>query len=205
MINLWGRTNSSNVKKVVWCLEELQLPYKRIDAGGTFGGLDTPEYLQMNPNGVIPTIDDQGFILWESNTIMRYLANRYQGEKLYPMDATQRALVDQWLDWCTSTLFAPYRAYLTALLRTPPEQRNPREIKALQQQLTRYFQIVDHQLQKNEYCAGAQLTLADIALVCYSYGWFNLPGERQSMLHLERWYQQMSALPLFNKVVKVPL
>ena len=120
MLKIWGRNNSSNVQKVVWLCEELALPFERIDLGGAFGGTGTPEYLALNPNGRIPTLDDDGFVLWESNAILRYLAGKYGSEAMWPHDARQRARCDRWLDWQQTTLAADFVSIVFALLRTPP-------------------------------------------------------------------------------------
>src|SRR5215210_9544373 len=109
MLTLWGRVNSINVQKVHWCLEELGLAYDRIEAGREFGVVDTPEYRRMNPNGLVPTIEDDGFVLWESNAIVRYLARKHRAGALVPEEASRLALADQWMDWQVSTLWPAIR------------------------------------------------------------------------------------------------
>lgn len=105
MLKVWGRKNSSNVKKVLWCLKELQAPYEQIDVGGPFGGLHEANYLALNPNASIPTLQDDDFALWESNTIIRYLCTKYENYHLYPTDVKQRANVEKWMDWSNGSLF----------------------------------------------------------------------------------------------------
>ncbi len=124
MLKIWGRKNSSNVRKVLWCAEEAGLAYERIDAGGAFGVVNDAPYRALNPNGVVPTLEDEGFVLWESNTIVRYLAARYAPD-LYPQDLQQRASAEKWMDWTTSSLAAPFRTVFWGTVRTPPEQRDP--------------------------------------------------------------------------------
>ena len=130
MLKVWGRTSSVNVQKVLWCCEELGLPYERVDAGGPFGGTDAPEYLSMNPNGLVPTVSDDGFALWESNSIVRYLVHRYGMGTLGAEDPMERALAEKWMDFQLGTLFPAFRAGFLGLTRTPPEERDPDAIAA---------------------------------------------------------------------------
>ncbi len=124
MLTIWGRKNSSNVRKALWCAEEAGLEYRTVDAGGAFGLVDEPAFRAMNPNGRVPVIEDDGFVLWESNAIVRYLAARYAPGDLYPQDPVRRADADKWMDWTTSTLAGPFRDLFWGTLRTPPEQRD---------------------------------------------------------------------------------
>jgi len=104
MIKIWGRKNSVNVQKVLWCCDELGIPYERVDAGGEFGGTREPEYLAMNPTALIPTIRDDGVTLWESNTIVRYLAAKYGAGSLWPEDLAARSLAEKWMDYQLGTV-----------------------------------------------------------------------------------------------------
>ena len=123
--SIWGRANSVNVQKVLWCLRELDLSYRRIDAGMAFGKNNEPEYLAMNPNGRVPTLVDGDYVLWESNSVMRYLCMAYgKGSPIYPHAPKARAAVDRWLDWTLSTLQPVDRPVFWALVRTPPEKRD---------------------------------------------------------------------------------
>ena len=117
MLKIWGRTTSSNVQKVLWCCAELGIDYERVDLGGPFGGNRDPEYLTMNPNGRVPTIKDNDLILWESNTICRYLATTRHGERLYPSNPAARANVERWMDWQLATSGPPMAALLGMLIR----------------------------------------------------------------------------------------
>ena len=132
MITLWGRNNSTNVKKVRWVLEELDLPYQQILAGLEFGLNHDPEYLAMNPNGLVPLLKDDatGVVLWESNTIIRYLAAQYGVDRLWLAAPAQRAQGEKWMDWSNGTLSPAHRPVLMGLVRTPPEQRDPAAIAA---------------------------------------------------------------------------
>ena len=129
-MKVWGRRNSINVQKVLWCCAELDIPFERVDVGGPFGGNRDPHYLQLNPNGLVPTISDEGFVLWEANVIVRYLAAKHGARMLYPEDLTVRADADRWMDWQMGTLWAAMRPVFIGLVRTPPEERDLASIEA---------------------------------------------------------------------------
>src|SRR3989454_7315331 len=129
MLVIWGRNNSINVQKVLWCCEEMAIEYKRIDAGAVFGVVNTPEYRSLNPNGLVPTIDDDGFVLWESNAIIRYLAAKHGAGTLWPDDLRQRADADRWMDWATSTVAPAITPVFWGLIRTPAEKRDLKAIE----------------------------------------------------------------------------
>src|SRR5439155_1140255 len=128
MLKIWGRTNSVNVKKALWALEELGVKYERIDAGMQFGVNNTPEYRRMNPTGLVPTIDDDGFVLWESHSIVRYLAAKHGAGSLWPNELRARADAERWMDWAF-TFQAAFRAVFWGLVRTPAEKRDMNAIE----------------------------------------------------------------------------
>src|SRR6185312_485743 len=125
MLKIWGRTTSSNVQKVLWTCAELDIRFERVDWGGPFGGNKDPAYLAMNPNGLVPTVEDDGLIIWESNTITRYLCVTRGGAHLHPPDPAQRTRVERWMDWQLQSLAAPLSALLFGYYRLPAEQRDP--------------------------------------------------------------------------------
>jgi len=127
MLKIWGRVNSVNVKKALWCAEELGLKYERVDAGMQFGVTKTPEYLRMNPNSLVPTIEDDGFVLWESHTIVRYLSAKHSMGKLHPSDLKARADAERWMDWAF-TFQTAMRAVFWGLIRTPAEKRDAKRV-----------------------------------------------------------------------------
>ena len=137
MLKIWGRATSSNVQKVLWCCGELGIPFERVDVGGPFGGNQDPEYLALNPNGLVPTVKDGELVLWESNTICRYLATTHRAERLYPAAPAGRALVERWMDWQLSTLGAPMGALLYGLIRSKPEGRDHAAIEAARRKAIR--------------------------------------------------------------------
>src|SRR3954468_5354128 len=169
MLTLWGRTNSINVQKVHWCLEELGLPYRRIDAGREFGIVDTPEYRRLNPNALVPTIEDDGVVLWESNSIVRYLAAKHGGGALWAADPARRALADRWMDWQLTTISEGMRLVFWGLVRTPPEKRDLAAIEAARQSLCGLWARLDRQLAETAHVGGADFTMGDIPVGCFAY------------------------------------
>lgn len=204
-MEIWGRTSSSNVQKVLWCCSELKLSYQRYDVGGEFGANRTPEYLAMNPNGLVPTIRDGNLVIWESNTIMRYLASRYDGATLYPQALAQRSEVDRWLDWQLSTLAPAILPVFWGLIRTPPAERDNAAIDAATARLTEVWELLDHELSRRNYAAGNQLTLADIAFGSSIHRWFALPIERPNLVHLKAWHDLIAMRPGFREHIAKPL
>lgn len=204
MLKIWGRKNSSNVRKALWCAEEAGLAYERIDAGGAFGLVNEAPYRALNPNGVVPTLDDNGFILWESNTIVRYLAARY-APALYPQDLQARASAEKWMDWTTSTFAGPFRTLFWGTLRTPPEQRDPAAIQAALEACARLLEIPEQTLAKQPYLSGEQLGIGDIPLGSFIYAWFEMPIERPAQPHLTAWYERLKARRAYRDAVMTEL
>ena len=204
MIKIWGRKNSVNVQKVLWCCDELELPYERVDAGGEFGGTREPEYLAMNPTALIPTIWDDGFTLWESNTIVRYLAAMYGADSHWPEDPATRALAEKWMDYQLGTLWVAFRAAFLGLVRTPPEKRDPGQIRASLESTTEALAILDTHLAGEDYVAGADLTVGDVALGSTVYRWLNMKIERPEMPNLEAWHDRLTTRPAYQENVMVP-
>lgn len=205
MLTVWGRNNSTNVKKVLWCLEELGIGYQRIDVGGQYGKLNDPLYRSMNPNGLIPCLQDDDFILWESNTIVRYLAAQYGDGTLYLPDARLRASAEKWMDWATSSMAEPFKAVFIGLVRTPPEQQDKVKIAQGMTQLNTLMAIADQALEKQAYLSGDKFGIGDIPLGCLAYAWFNLSIERPPLPNVERWYHSVSQRAAFQKVIDIGL
>jgi glutathione S-transferase len=206
-LTIWGRANSVNVQKVLWCLAELDLAYERIDAGMAFGKNDQPEYLAMNPNGRVPTLVDGDYVLWESNSIMRYLNLAHgKGASIYPQSPQARAAVDRWLDWTLSTLQPVDRPVFWALVRTPKEKR---DIVAIQKDVDAealVWRIPEALLATNSYIEGDQFTIADIALGAFARRWFGVQGVTKPKLpNLERWFALVSERPGFQKFIAPPM
>jgi glutathione S-transferase len=206
-LRIWGRANSVNVQKVLWCCRELDLSYERIDAGMQFGRNTEPDYLAMNPNGRIPTLVDGDFVLWESNSVMRYLALSYgKGSSLYPEAPKARSAVDRWLDWTLSTLQPVDRPVFWALVRTPVGRRDMKAIQKDADAEAVQWRIVDAQLATRSFIEGEQFTLADIAIGAYARRWFGVEGIIKPRLpNLERWFAQFSSRPGFVQFVAPPM
>ena len=205
MLKIWGRTNSINVQKVLWTCGELGLAYERIDAGLQFGVVGTPEYKAMNPNSRIPTISDNGFVLWESNTIVRYLSSKYSIGGLMPAELTARADAERWMDWVTSTLNPAVTPVFWGLIRTAPEKRDMKTIDAARLQCETLFGILDQALAHKQYIIGDTLTVGDIPIGAYAYRWMSLPIERPRLASLEAWYARLQARAAYRQHVMLPL
>jgi glutathione S-transferase len=209
MFTIWGRANSVNVQKVLWCCEELALPYERIDAGLQFGRNGDAEYLAMNPNGRVPTLVDGDFVLWESNSIIRYLCMQYAPDStLYPRDAKHRASVDRWLDWVLTTLQPAERAIFWGYVRTPAAERDVPALQAAAVVLADTWKVVDRHLQGRVYLESNDFTLADIVLAAYARRWYGIEDgglRRPSLPNLERWYAMAGARAGFQRYIGMPL
>ena len=206
MLKIWGRKNSSNVRKALWCAEELGLTYEAVDAGGAFGVVDTPEYRAMNPNGRIPLIEDDGFVLWESNTIVRYLAARHAaGTAWYPSDVQARASAEKWMDWTTSTFAEPFRHLFWGGLRTPAQQQDWDKINAALNSCGELLAVVDQALAEHPYLSGEEIGIGDIPLGSFIYAWFEMPIERPQLSNLQAWYARLQQRPAYRKAVMTAL
>ncbi|HWP58784.1 MAG TPA: glutathione S-transferase family protein [Candidatus Acidoferrales bacterium] len=204
-IKIWGRKDSSNVQKVLWCCAELDLEYQRVDLGGRFGGNRDPSYLRLNPNGLVPTIEDRGFVLWESNSIVRYLIDKYGNGKLTPSTAEKRASANRWMDWQLTTLGPPMATLFWALIRTPQEKRDPTAIDQALEKSAQAWQIFDEHLAKSVFAAGEEFSYGDIPLGVWVHRWFNLPIERPSMPNLAQWYARLASRKAYQDQVMIPL
>ncbi|MBO0734967.1 MAG: glutathione S-transferase family protein [Alphaproteobacteria bacterium] len=206
MLKIWGRATSSNVQKVLWCCAELGIEYERVDLGGPFGGNQDPEYLAMNPNGLVPTVKDGDLILWESNTICRYLCATRNGEHLYPTgSAATRSHVERWMDWQLSSIGPPMGTLLFGLIRTRPEQRDHAAIEAARRKAVASWMIVEDALEDRPYLAGQELSLAEITLGTLVYRWHAFPIERPQLTNLKAWYERLRQRPAFKKHIEIPI
>lgn len=206
MLKVWGRKNSSNVRKVLWCAEELQLPYQAIDAGGAFGLVNEAQYRSKNPNGRVPMIEDGALVLWESNAIVRYLCAQYGGESTwFNADPAARASADKWMDWTTSTLADPFKPLFWGVLRTPAEQQDWVQINAAFKAVVEVLAVANEALAQQPYLSGNEVGMGDIPLGCFIYAWFEMPIERPPMPHLEAWYERLKQRPAYRKAVMTAL
>ena len=208
MIKIWGRKTSSNVQKAMWAIGELKLECERIDVGGSFGKNKEAPYLAMNPNGLVPTLEEEdGFLLWESNSIVRYLASKHDNSGvLEPKDPKQRALASQWMDWQLSVAGPAITGAFWGLIRTPPEKRDMAAIKASQDKITEAMKMLDAQLGKTAHVAGAAFSYGDIPVGIMCYRFVQLVPDRPKMPNLDRWYAAISSRKAFaDHVGSIPL
>ena len=205
MLKIWGRTNSINVQKVLWCADELGLNYERVDIGGAFGGNREAAYLAMNPNGLVPTIEDDGLVLWESNTIVRYLAAKHGAGTLCPTTPAARADVERWMDWQLTTVSRDMGVVFWGLIRTPPEKRDLGAIETSRKALNTIWATLDQHLATRAFVGGDTLTMGDIPVGCMAYRWLNLPLERNELPHLKAWYDRLTTRPGYRKHVMPPM
>jgi glutathione S-transferase len=205
MLKIWGRVNSINVMKVMWCVEELGLAHERIDAGMAYGVVDEDFYGKLNPNRRVPTIDDDGLVLWESNVIVRYLSAKYGCGSLCPTDVGERARADQWMDWQQTTAHADITFIFWAVVRDLKENQVPEKLAAAAARLGKNWGMVDDQLAGRDFLCGDQLTMADIPLGTAVWRWYNMDTERPSLPNVEAWHDRLKQRPGFQKYVMQPL
>ena len=206
MLKVWGRKNSSNVRKVLWCVEELALPYEREEAGGAFGVVDSSQYRALNPNGRVPMLEDDGFVLWESNVIVRYIAAQYGSDtSWYQNDNRVRAQADKWMDWTSTSFAVAFRDVFWGILRTPAAEQDWAKINASINACAALLVIVDQALSEQPYLSGDEIGMGDIPLGSFIYAWFEMPIERPSMPHLEAWYERLKLRPAYRNAVMTAL
>ncbi|HET6390932.1 glutathione S-transferase [Hyphomicrobium sp.] len=206
MLKVWGRLNSLNVQKVMWLIGELDVPHEHIAAGGDFGKVDTPAFLAMNPHGRIPVIEDEGHTVWESHTILRYLAARYGKGSFWPDDAFERSNYERWMDWSQTALQPAFlNDVFWAFYRTPEAERDWSIINRGIEQSAKYLQLLDRWLNGKEYMLGESLSLADITTGALLFRYYNIEIERPARLpNVEAWYDRLKSRPAYRAHVMVP-
>ncbi|HEX6243506.1 MAG TPA: glutathione S-transferase family protein [Polyangiales bacterium] len=202
VLKVWGQPRSINVQKVLWALEELELKYERLDVTDK---LKTPEYLALNPNGLMPTLQDGDAALWESNAILRYLFARYGKAPLFPEDHVTRARADAWNEWHNLTFWANVRPLLVQLVRTPEDKRDRAVIESSQNNVHAALKILEGTLEKQPYVAGQHFTFGDLPLAAAAQRWFNLPLKRPETKAVQAWYARIKERPGFKKWIDLPL
>ena len=195
-----------NVQKVLWCLAELELPYSRIDAGLEHGKNHEPWYLALNPNGKMPLLVDGSFTLWESNTIVRYLAGKHAQGGLYPRSPEMRALAERWMDWQLSTLIWPVSIVFQNLFRRPAEERDAGAIERNLRAANRAMAMLDAHLTTQPYVAGEAFTMGDIPVGAVAHRWLEIPDiERPPFAAVRAWRARLAERPGFRAHVMLPL
>jgi glutathione S-transferase len=206
MLKVWGRASSSNVQKVMWAITEMNLPHERIDIGGPFGKNREKAYLDKNPNGLVPTIEeDDGFTLWESNSIVRYLAAKHKSS-LEPADLRVRAQAQKWMDWQLTVMAPAIGPLFMGMVRTPAAERNMKAIDDSKAKTADAARMLDDQLGRTQYLAGDAFSYGDIPVGIMVWRFRELAPERQGFKNLDRWYAAIAARPGFQQHVKaIPL
>jgi glutathione S-transferase len=200
-----GRRSSFNVQKVMWLVGELNIEHRHVEAGGQFGGLDTPEFRTMNPHGRVPVVDDSGTIVWESHSILRYLAARYGRDLFWSDDEASRSFSDRWMDWAQTSLQPDFLVgVFWGFYRTPVPQRDWKSINNRIERCAQHFQLLDRVLADRRFMLGDQLTLADIAAGTALYRYFNIDISRPSIPNVETWYRRLQERPAYEVHVMVP-
>ena len=205
MLKIWGRATSINVQKVMWAVGELKIPHERIDVGGPFGKNRDAAYLAMNPNGLVPTLEEDDFILWESNSIVRYLAAKYGAGTLEPSDLRERASASRWMDWQLSVCSPAIHGLFWGLIRTPPEKRDHAHINESREKTTAAMKIIDAQLGKTAHIAGETFSMGDIPTALTVFRFYKLVPEHTGLDNMARWYKSIEQRPAFKeRVLAIP-
>jgi glutathione S-transferase len=207
VLKIWGRATSANVMKVLWCCAELDEPYERVDVGGPFGGNDDPKYRAMNPNGRVPTVEENGLVMWESNSIVRYLCATRDAQSLYPTDPGRRTHVERWMDWQLAHCGPDVTPLFMGYVRTPPEKRDLAALERARTNAIPTWQIAESWFEHQNwpYLAGQEFTIADIPAAIFARRWFAFPIDRPAMPRLEAWYERVRVRPGFVQHIAVPM
>jgi glutathione S-transferase len=201
MLTILGRATSANVQKVTWLCDECKIEFKREDIGGPFGGNDKPEYLKLNPNGRVPCVIDDGFVIWESNAILQYLGSKHAQGSWYPTDLKARGRAVQWMDWALSTYSTAHGPVFMGLIRTPADKRDMTAIGKARDGWSKQVAMLDNHLAGSKYIAGDTITIGDMPVAIFTWRWFGLPIQRENYANVKRWYDSIAARPAFKKNV----
>jgi glutathione S-transferase len=204
MLRIWGRRSAFNVQKVMWLIGELELDHVHVEAGGSFGGLDTPEFLRMNPHGRIPVLDDGGTVIWESHAIIRYLAATHSAGRLWPWDAGARSFADRWMDWSLATLQPAFMDLFWGFYRTPEARRNRVFIDAAIERCDRHYRLLDRHLSEQPYLGADHFTVGDIPAGATLYRYLSLDVGRPDIPHVESWYGRLAERAAYREHVMIP-
>ncbi len=205
MLKIWGRDTSSNVQKVLWTCEELSLNYERINVGGPYGGLESKEFKDLNPHSKIPVINDNGFILYESHAIIRYLAMEYGKEKLTLDISTEQGVVDQYIDWVHTELTKYMIPILIGLIRTEPKKRDMDSIIKNNTESEKQWELLDKHLEKTKWISNSNFSLADICCGVWVWRRYNLDTEKKNLNNIDRWFEDLKKRTSYKKIVMKPL
>ena len=204
MLKVWGRRSAFNVQKVLWAIGELELPHEHIEAGGSVGGLDTPEFLAMNPHGRIPVLSDDELVLWESHTIIRYLAAAYGSGLLWAEGPAERSLADRWMDWSLATLGPDFMTLFWSFFRTPEAQRKGQLIQGAVGRCADHFRILEEHLSRHSFLAGSRFTMGDIPAATTLYRYFEMGIPVPELPNVRAWYERLAERPAYREHVMIP-
>ena len=205
MAIIHGRTDSGNVQRAMWACAEAGFAVERTDVGGKFGGNHTPEFLAKNPNGLVPVLEDGAFVLWESNAIIRYVAEVHGGPPLYPADAKARAIANQWMGWSNTAMNVPLVPLFVGMVRTRPEDRDAGAIERARLETARHWAMLDAHLADRAFIAGDAFSMGDIPLGASAYRWFAMDIERPDHARLRAWYERLAERPAYREHVMLAL
>lgn len=205
MLRILGRPNSYNTQKVLWLLDEMGTPFTLELYGLEHGGNHTPEYKKLNPNELVPTLIEDDFVLWESNSILRYLAGKYGNGRFVPADPRDRARGDRWLDWALTTLTPAITPAFWGLIRSKPEQRDMTKINESVAKSNDCLAMLDRYLGETPYVGGAEFGIGDIPVGILTYRFYTLPIERRSFTNLDAWYKRLSGRPAYRQRIMIGL
>lgn len=216
MMRLWGRRSSINVQKVLWCLAELGLEegkdFERIDAGLHFGKNRTPEFLKLNPNGLVPTLEDGNLVLWESNTILRYLIRQHDPANRFAKDIATQYQSEKWMDWQLGTMWPTIRIAFLGLTRAPENERNYEVIRKSYQDANQLLGLLDQQLARTTFCSGNSFHIGDITLALCVSRWILLhqtfpdkTGERPQLHNIDSWMKRIETETKYSTVAEKEL
>ena len=203
MLTIFGRPDSYNVQKVLWFAEELELDFKHVNIGGPAGGLNTAEFLALNPNGLIPVIQDGDFAVWESNTIIRYLAAKYGQDEFWIESPAERSLVERWMDWELTKLQPGFLGLFWHYYRTPENQRNNKRINHLLENCKSNIEILDSYLKNKKFILGTKFSIGDISIGTCFYRYFNMGIQVNRPVNLDEWYKRLCERPCYKNIVMV--
>jgi glutathione S-transferase len=203
-LEIWGRRSAYNVQKVLWAIAELGLPHQHINAGGSAGGLDTPEFLANNPHGRIPVVQDGEITIWESHSILRYLGARYDDGSLWPADPAERSLADRWMDWTLVTQGPTFMQLFWGYYRTPDDKRNARRIAAAEHGCAENYRLLDQHLADHRYLAGERFTLGDVPAATSLYRYFEMGVTPPKIPNVRRWYADLAERPAYREHIMLP-
>ncbi|MCK1744797.1 glutathione S-transferase family protein [Bradyrhizobium sp. 139] len=205
MLKIWGRANSINVQKVLWCCKELNLKYDRVDAGNEYGVTGSPGYRALNPNGLVPTIEDGDFCLWESNVIVRYLAHKAGNGRLCPPSVQLRFDAERWMDWQATVFWPALRPLFIQLIRTPQDNRDAAVTARAEHLSLASVRILDTHLAGRAFLTGSEFTMGDIPAAVAVHRWYELETHHPDLPNVRRWYEHLRQRKPFQQTVMIPL